>query len=165
MTTTTLKQKRQHYHRLLIALGEERYKDVIVSTRFGADSTKRLSEKQIDVLIAEAKERLARSSRKPEPKNTEKELKRWRNKCLLVMNERGITATPKDWTAVNSELAKKQYQWVMTEEQVKKGIANRKGLYAFSTLADLRKLFNQLVAIRDNERKKAKELKGLMLKN
>ncbi len=165
MTTTTLKQKRQHYHRLLIALGEERYKDVIVSTRFGVDSTKRLSEKQIDALIAEAKERLARSSRKPEPQNTERELKRWRNKCLLVMNERGITATPKDWTAVNAELAKKQYQWIMTKEQAKKGIANHKGLYAFSTVADLRKLFNQLVAIRDNERKKDKEMKVLMLKN
>jgi len=159
----TLKQKRQYYHQLLIALGEERYKDVIVSSRFGVETTTNLTEAQIDMLITDARTRLNKRPR--QSKNPERLIRQWRNKCLLVLNERGIFATPKDWSAVNHELAKKQYQWILTQEQIKKGIVNHKGLYAFNTLDDLKKLFRQLTAIRDNEQQKQSQLKQLMIRN
>ncbi|MBN1987851.1 MAG: hypothetical protein JW783_00455 [Bacteroidales bacterium] len=165
MTTTTLKEKRQHYHRLLLALGEAKYKDVIVSTRFNVNSTKELSAPQLDALITEAKQRLAKVSPKAAKSEDELQLKRWRNKCLLLLNQRGITATPKDWSPVNKELEKKQYQWILTEEQRSKGLVNHKGLYAFNTVESLVKLFKQLANIRDNEMAKAKEIKNLTLKN
>lgn len=167
-----LREKRQLYHRMLIALGEERYKKLIVSERFGVESTSRLTEKQMNMLIADAKLRLEKlrktnphSAKASHEEKKEHLIRKWRNKCLLVLNERGITATPKDWSNVNRELAKKQYQWIMPPEKQKREIVNSKGLYAFNTVEDLKKLFHQLVAIRDNERKKAKELRELMLRN
>lgn len=159
----TLKQKRQYYHQLLIALGEERYKEVIVSARFGVESTTGLSEESLDILIGEARMRL--NTKQRPITGTETNVRRWRNKCLLVLNERGILATPKDWAAVNAELAKKQYQWIMTNDQVKRGLVNHKGLYAFTRIEDLKKLFRQLTAIRDNEQSKAAQLKQLMINN
>ncbi len=167
-----LRQKRQYYHRLLLALGEERYKKLIVAERFGVESTSYLTERQLDILIYDARQRLEKVRKSnphfPKAKSQEKSdqlVRKWRNKCLLVLNERGITATPKDWSNVNRELAKKQYQWIMPPEKQKLEIINRKGLYAFNTVDDLKKLFHQLVAIRDNERKKDKELRELMLRN
>ena len=167
-----LRQKRQFYHRLLLALGEERYKKLIVAERFGVQSTSGLTERQLDILIYDARQRLEKVRKTnphfPKAKSQEKSeqlVRKWRNKCLLVLNERGITATPKDWSNVNRELAKKQYQWIMPPEKQQREIVNSKGLYAFSTVEDLKKLFHQLVAIRDNERKKAKELRELMLRN
>lgn len=164
-STDTLKRKRQYFHQILVALGEEAYKEVIVSAMFGTESTLELTEKQLDKLIADAKTRL-NSNRKPVTDDkAEITIKKWRNKCLLVLNERGIMANPKDWTAVNAELAKKQYQWVLTDEQRAKGIENHKGLYAFTTVDSLKKLFQQLAAIRDNEIKHNNKLKAIMHQN
>lgn len=169
MTTSeqSLKQKRQYFHQLLIQLGEARYKEVIVEVKFGVESTTELTEKQIDELINDAKSRLHNNNRNQprKPQDEQRLLKMWRNKCLLVLNERGIVATPKDWTAVNQELAKKQFQWILTDAQVERGLINHKGLYAFQTLDGLKKLFKQLCSIRDNEQAKAKQLKDLALKN
>lgn len=160
-----LKQKRQYFHQLLIQLGEVRYKDVIVGVKFNVDSTTDLNLKQMNALISDAQKRLYKGTSKPKNNNENKSLRMWRNKCLLVLNERGILATPKDWTAVNQELSKKQFQWVLTDAQAESGIINRKGLYAFTTVDVLKKLFKQLCSIRDNELKKAKELRDLALKN
>jgi hypothetical protein len=166
--TQSLKEKRQLYHKLLLALGEAKYKDVIISTQFGVESTTELTEAQLDSLIFDARKRL-NNLRKPTPesvvKPNEKNIKRLRNKCLLVLNERGITATPKDWSPINDELAKKQYQWILTPDQAANGLTNNKGLYAFNTEESLKKLFNQLVAIRDAERKKADKIKSIATNN
>ena len=160
-----IKQKRQYFHQLLIRLGEVRYKAVIVESAFGVSSTSDITEEwKLDQLIAEAENRLYRQGKRQQARQnaSERQLRHWRNKCLLVLNERGITATPKDWSMVNEELAKKQYQWIMPEDSQ---LINRKGLYTFRTVADLRKLFSQLCAIRDNEQTKAKILKDLAIKN
>ncbi len=165
----TIKQKRQRYHRLLLALGEARHKEVIVEAQFGVTSTTDLNEQQLDSLIADAQQRLNRL-KTPKPNNAPSEaeqklLRTWRNKCLLVLNERGITATPKDWSPVNNELAKKQYQWILSESQLQKGMVNRKGLWAFKTVDDLKKLFKQLASIRDKQEVRDQKLKDLSVKN
>lgn len=162
-----LKEKRQYYHKLLLALGEAQFKDVIISSQFGVESTTELTEAQLDSLIFDARKRL-NNLRKPTEsvvKPNETTIKRLRNKCLLVLNERGITATPKDWSPINNELAKKQYQWILTPEQEAQGLTNNKGLYAFNTEASLKKLFNQLVAIRDAEKKKAEKIRAISESN
>ncbi len=158
-----LKEKRQYFHRLLIRLGEVKYKEVIVESAFGVSSTSDITEEwKMDKLISEAENRLYRQGKQqPISATSQKQLRKWRNRCLLVLNERGIVATPKNWSAINEELSKKQYQWIMPEGN----IINRKGLYAFRTVNDLKKLFNQLCAIRDNEMAKAAILKDLALKN
>ena len=158
-----LKQKRQRFHQLLIRLGWERYKETIVSARFNVESTKDLSERQMDELIADAIHHL---NKKSQPASSDiKQLRTWRNRCLLVLAQRGITATPSDWTPVNHELEKKQFQWVLTAEQMAAGIINHQGLYAFKTVDDLKKLFNQLCAIRDNEQIRIKREKQMAFKN
>lgn len=161
-----LKQKRQHFHRLLLLLDEVPYKSQIIESFFGVTSTKDLTLQQLNELIAATQKRL-RTPEKTKSTNNDasKELRKLRNKCLLVLNERGITATPKDWSAVNNELAKKQYQWILTPLQQAKGLVNRRGLYAFQTAADLQKLFKQLCSIRDNEQVKNNLYKDLALKN
>jgi hypothetical protein len=53
----------------------------------------------------------------------------------------------------------------MRPEQLEKGIVNHKGLYAFQTVSDLKKLFNQLSSIRDNEKIKSDRLRDLAQKN
>jgi len=161
----TLKQKRQYFHQLLIAAGEAKYKDVIVSSRFDVNSTTELDEWQLDELINEAKYRMNRS-RKPVSEPVEgKKIKTWRNRCLLVLAQRGITATASNWTPINQELSKKQYQWIMQPIQLEKGFVNQKGLYAFNTIEDLKKLFNQLSAIRDNEQIKIRREQEMAFKN
>ncbi|HBL74268.1 MAG: hypothetical protein A2W90_18110 [Bacteroidetes bacterium GWF2_42_66] len=163
MNEEQLKQKRQRYHQLLIALGWERYKEVIVSSRFNVKSTIDLTEQQMDELIEDAKHHLYRQNR---PVSADaKQLRTWRNRCLLVLAQRDIKATPKDWSAVNNELAKKQYQWIMSPAELEKGHINQKGLYAFTTVDDLKKLFNQLSAIRDNELIRAKREQEMAFKN
>ncbi len=157
----TLKEKRQLFHRLLLALGEEKYKEVIVEGTFpGIESTTELNEQQLDRLIADAKIRIGRSDksglvkRRPiAPANApeETEIRRMRNKCLQVLSQRGIKSTPKDWTAVNNELAAPRYQWILSQEQRASGVINTRGLGTFNTVESLRKLFYQLCAIRDNE--------------
>lgn len=160
----TLKHKRQYYHQLLVALGEEAHKETIVASAFGTTSTQDLNAKQLDSLIADAKKRLAANANSAQEK-ADFQVKKWRNKCLLVLNQRGIMAKPKDWSAVNDELAKKQYQWILTDQQREKGIVNHKGLYAFGTVLDLKKLFWQLAAIRDAEMKRNARLKELISNN
>lgn len=161
----TLKQKRQQFHQILIRLGEARYKEVIVEAKYGVSSTTQLNEKQLNALISDANKRLHKGSSKPKKGDESKLLRMWRNKCLLVLNERGIVATPKDWSAVNQELSKKQFQWVLTDAQANQGYVNHKGLWAFTKVDDLKKLFKQLCSIRDNEQAKAKQLKDLAIKN
>lgn len=158
-----LKQKRQRFHQLLIRLGWEHYKETIVSSRFNVDSTTELDERQMDELIADAIHHLNRKAR-PEAADI-KQLRTWRNRCLLVLSQRGITATASNWTPINQELAKKQYQWVLTADQMAAGIINHKGLYAFTTVDDLKKLFNQLSAIRDNEQIRIRREQEMALKN
>ncbi len=157
-----LKQKRQYFHQLLIALGEAKYKDVIVSSRFNTNSTKELDEWQLDELIADAKHR---GTRTVPATDDNRQIRTWRNRCLQVLAQRGITATPNNWNDVNEELARKHFQWIMTPQQMNKGLTNHKGLYAFRTVADLKKLFNQLASIRDNEARKANYLRDLASKN
>lgn len=156
-----LKEKRQLFHRLLIALGEVKYKEVIVEGMFpGIESTMSLNEQQLDMLISDAKNRLGRRGqdvkrRQITPANSPEEyqIKQLRNKCLQVLTERGIKSTPKDWTAVNKELAAPRYQWVLSEEQRATGVINKRGIGTFNTVESLKKLFYQLCAIRDNELK------------
>lgn len=156
-------KKRQYFHQLLIRLGEVRHKAIIVESEFGVSSTSQLQEWQVNQLIKSAESRLQQQGKrlKKTRDQEQRQLKNWRNKCLLVLNERGIVATPKDWSAVNNELSKKQYQWVMPDN----GTINRKGLFAFRTVDDLKILFKQLCAIRDNEKKAAVRIKDLALKN
>lgn len=158
----TLKQKRQYFHQLLIRLGEVKYKELIIEAEFGVTSTKDITEAwKMDKLIADAQNRLEQNNQSaPQKPKSDKQLRLLRNKCLQVLNQRGIAPTPKNWQPVNEELAKKQYQWVM-----RSGLINRKGLYAFSTVPDLRKLFHQLSSIRDNEIKKGQYLNELASKN
>jgi len=162
----TLKTKRQYYHQLLIAAGEAQYKDVIVSSRFDVNSTTELTEEwQLDELINDVKHRMYNKKRPGPNVDDDRKIKTWRNRCLLVLSQRGITATPKDWSTINHELAKKQYQWITSPAQLQKGFVNQKGLYAFSTVADLKKLFNQLSAICDNEKIRATKERDLAHKN
>lgn len=160
----TLKQKRQLFHRLLIAMGEEKYKEVIVEGTFpGIESTKDLTEQQLDRLISEAEARMGRRGQHikraqlPSPHGEgaggEVEIRKLRNRCLQVLSERGITSTPKDWSAVNHELEADRYQWILTDEQRAAGIKNKRGIGTFNTVESLRKLLTQLCAIRDNENK------------
>lgn len=155
-----LKEKRQLFHRLLIALGEEKYKEVIVEGTFpGIESTKDLNEQQLDRLISDAEARMGRKDKsRPvrkaithEPEQAE--IRKLRNRCLQVLAERGISSTPKDWSQVNKELQADRYQWILTDEQRAAGIVNKRGLGTFNTVDSLRKLFSQLCAIRDNENK------------
>lgn len=162
----TLKAKRQYYHQLLIAAGEAKYKDVIVSARFDVESTTELIEWQLDELIQDVKHRIARQKRTvPALPDDTKKIKTWRNRCLLVLTQRGITATASDWSPINNELSKKQYQWIMSPVLLEKGFINQKGLYAFNSIDDLKKLFNQLSAIRDNEQVRIKREKDMAFKN
>ena len=155
-----LKQKRQQYHKLLLSLGEEKYKDVIVEATFsGCESTTQLNESQIDRLITEAQARLGKrgvpAQRKPLSPTLnpeEHQIRQLRNKCLQVMGERGFKSTPKDWSAINNELSAPRYQWVLSEEQRQSGLINKRGIGTFNTVKSLRKLFYQLCAIRDNEK-------------
>lgn len=156
----TLKAKRQQFHKLLIALGEEKYKEVIVEGTFnGIESTKYLNESQLDQLISDALTRMGKrgmeTKRRPlaaanAPEETQ--IRGLRNKCLQVMAERSIKSTPKDWTAINNELAAPRYQWVLTDEQRAQGMINKRGIGTFNTVDSLKKLFYQLCAIRDNEK-------------
>lgn len=178
-TTDILKAKRQRYHKMLLTLGEAKYKDVIVSAQFGVQHTTELTEKQLDSLIADAQARIDNLKRNTpvrankqavranndSPQPDDKAIRTWRNKCLQVLTQRGITATPKNWQPVNDELAKKQYQWILTPAQQAQGKVNSKGLYTFNTVDDLKKLFNQLVAIRDAEKKRDAKLKILTQNN
>lgn len=159
----SLKIKRQRFHQLLIRLGWERYKETIVSARFNVESTTELDERQMDELISDAIHHLNKKSQ-PVSSDT-KQLRTWRNRCLLVLSQRGITATPSDWTPVNQELSKKQFQWVLTADQMAAGIINHQGLYAFKTIDDLKKLFNQLCAIRDNEQIRIRREQEMAFKN
>jgi hypothetical protein len=157
-----LRQKRQQFHRLLIALGEEKYKEVIVEGTFhGIESTKDLNEQQLDLLILNAQNRMGRKeSKQPAQRRPlaaanapeETQIRGLRNKCLQVLAERGIKSTAKDWTAVNTELAAPRYQWVLTDEQRAQGMINKRGIGTFNTVESLRKLFYQLCAIRDNQK-------------
>ena len=156
-------KKRQRFHKLLIALGEVKYKEVIVSSRFNVDSTRLLDEWQLDELIRDAQHRLGKRTLRPS--DDYKQVRTWRNRCLLVLGQRGITATPSDWSPINNELARKHFQWIMTPQEAEKGLVNHKGLYAFRTVPDLKKLFNQLSSIRDNEARKAQQLRDLALRN
>lgn len=156
----TLKAKRQQFHKLLIALGEEKYKEVIVEGTFhGIESTKDLNELQLDRLIADAQARMGKRGMETKcrplaaanaPEETQ--IRSLRNKCLQVLGERGIKSTAKDWTAVNAELAAPRYQWVLTDEQRAQGMINKRGIGTFNTVESLRKLFYQLCAIRDNQK-------------
>jgi len=158
---TRMKQKRQQFHQLLIALGEEKYKEVIVEGTFaGVEHTTQLNEAQLDQLIAEAQIRMGnrgvsvkRVSMAPANNPEEYQIKQLRNKCLQVMTERGIKTTPKDWSAVNNELASPRYQWILTDEQRAQGMINKRGIGTFNTVESLRKLFYQLCSIRDNQAK------------
>lgn len=160
-----LKAKRQYYHQLLIAAGEAKYKDVIVSARFDVNSTTELDEWQLDELIQDAKHRLAKQKCTVPVADDSKIIRKWRNRCLLVLSQRGITAKPGDWSPINNELSKKQFQWIMSPVQLEKGYVNHKGLYAFTTIDDLKKLFNQLSAIRDNEQIRATKERAMAMKN
>jgi|GEM_PF-3290064 len=154
-----LKEKRQLFHRLLLALGEDKYKEVIVEGTFpGIESTKDLNEQQLDRLISDAKTRMGNRGQEVKRRPIaaanapeEYQVKQLRNKILQVLSQRGIKSTPKDWTQVNTELAAPRYQWVLSEEQRAAGIVNKRGLGTFNTPETLRKLFYQLCAIRDNE--------------
>jgi len=154
-----MKQKRQQFHQLLIALGEEKYKEVIVEGTFaGVEHTTQLNETQLDQLINDAQTRLGNRGIKVERRplapvhNPEEyQIKQLRNKCLQVLNQRGITSTPKDWSAVNNELAAPRYQWILSEIQRAAGVINHRGIGTFNTVDSLRKLFYQLCAIRDNQ--------------
>lgn len=153
-----IKQKRQYYHRILIQLGEEKYKDLIVEAFFpGCTSTTTLDDAQISKLIADAERRLGERNL-PKPArpamagiDNAAVIRSLRNKCLQVLAQRGIKATPRDWSSVNKELEAARYQWILTDEQRAKGYKNRRGLALFTTVDDLRKLFRQLCKIRDNE--------------
>jgi len=155
-----LKDKRQQYHKLLIALGEEKYKEVIIGGTFpGIEHTTDLTESQIDILITDAENRMGhkglpvqRISIAPANNPEEYQIKQLRNKCLQVLTERGIKTTPKDWSQVNNELAAPRYQWVLTDEQRASGMINKRGIGTFNTVESLRKLFYQLCAIRDNQK-------------
>jgi len=157
---TRLKGKRQQYHKLLIALGEEKYKEVIIEGTFpGKEHTTDLTEAQIDILISDAESRMGkrgmevkRVSIAPANNPEEFQIKQLRNKCLQVLTERGIKTTPKDWSQVNNELAAPRYQWVLSEEQRAAGMINKRGIGTFNTVDSLRKLFYQLCAIRDNQK-------------
>ena len=156
---TRLKRKRQLYHNLLVALGEEKYKQVIVEGSFpGIEHTTDLTEVQLDTLISDAERRMGnrgevkRVSLAPANNPEEYQIKQLRNKCLQVLTERGIKTTPKDWSQVNNELAAPRYQWVLTEEQRAAGMINKRGIGTFNTVESLRKLFYQLCAIRDNQK-------------
>jgi hypothetical protein len=168
----TLLQKRKQYHRILIELGEEKYKDVIVGATFpGKASTTELSETQLDVLIHDAKTRAGehayerRQPLSPTTNPEQSEIRRLRNKCLLVLAERGITATPKDWSAVNRELEADRYQWILTDRERAAGRKNKRGLIAFNTPESLRKLFKQLCSIRDNQQVIIKRIRETAAKN
>ena len=171
-TNPILAEKRQKYHRLLLKLGEEKYKSVIVEGTFnGIESTTDLNEQQLDILIADANTRLGQkgyAQRKPiapahEPEQAE--LRRLRNKCLLVLAERGIKATAKDWSAINKELEAARYQWILTDEQRAAGVVNKRGLTAFNTPETLKKLFMQLSSIRDNQRTIGNKIKKITVEN
>ncbi len=167
MNTQTIKTKRQRFHRLLISLGEAEHKEAIVAEHIGTGSTMEITEAQLDTLIADALKRLAQK-KQPAPAKADSadiQIRKWRNKCLLVLAERGIRATAKDWTAINAELEKKHYQWVLSDAQRERGTVNTKGLFAFSTVDSLRKLFGQLAAIRDAEKAKSKQIKKLAAQN
>lgn len=159
-TNKSLAQKRQKFHKLLIQLGEEKYKSVIVEGTFpGIESTTELNEQQLVTLINDALKRLGKKRTgeyQPITRQNElvqAEIRRLRNKCLIVLGERGIKATPKDWSAINKELEAERYQWILPAETRNKGVINKRGLMAFNTPETLKKLFVQLCSIRDNEKK------------
>ncbi len=151
----TTAQKRQRFHQLLLRTGEVEYKAEIINSFFpGITSTKNLNDFQMSVLLADAEQRAGIRQKKAQRKPQKPEsagIRRMRNKVLLVLAERGIKATPKDWSKVNQELSAKRYQWILTDEQRQKGLINQKGLLAFNTVEDLQKLFKQLCRIRDLE--------------
>ena len=166
ITNERLKAKRQYYHQLLLKLGEEKYKEVILEAQFGVESTKQLTEPQLDKIISDTERRMGTRQRPTKPTvDPDKILRSMRNKCLLVLSERGIQATPKDWSKINNELMAERYQWIMSETDRANGKVNRHGLMTFRTLPQLQKLFYQLCAIRDNEKTKAKEVQFLANNN
>jgi len=170
ITTERLKKKRQLYHRLLLMLGEAKYKEVITEGTFGVESTTELTESQLDSLISNAQIRIneRRSNVRPtatKPEN-DVEIRRLRNKCLIAMSERGIRPQSKDWSPINKELEADRYQWVLTEEQRAKGMKkNTRGLMAFNNKEVLTKLFKQLCVIRDNEAKQYAGAQALARQN
>jgi hypothetical protein len=163
-STDRLARKRQFYHQLLLRLNEAKYKEVITSGTYGVKSTRALSEAQLDSLISNAELRLEERQRtfatKPKPASDDVEVRKLRNKCLLVLSQRGITATPKDWSSINKELEAKRYQWVLPEPIREKGLINKRGLLAFKTKDDLTKLFQQLCQIRDTEKERTEVMQS-----
>jgi Protein of unknown function (DUF1018). len=170
-TEARLKQKRQYFHQLLIKAGATAHKEMILDIHFGVTSSKELTEAQLDEIILEYEQHLGidkKQYRKPVKRNKEQDevlIRRLRNKILLVLAERGIRATAKDWKPVNDELSAKRYQWIMTPDQQQKGIVNHKGLLAFTTPESLEKLFRQLCRIRDNEKEHNAIIKNLTEQN
>lgn len=161
-----LKQKRQQFHRLLLANGEEKYKEVIIEGTFpGKEHTTDLTEAQIDILITDAERRngcrkgksglvptIQRMPITSTNSTEEYQIKQQRNKCLIVLSERGIRPVAKDWSPINNELSAPRYQWILTDEQRAQGMINKRGIGTFNTVESLKKLFYQLCAIRDNEK-------------
>ncbi len=152
----TLAQQRQRYHRLLLQLGEAEYKEEIISSYWpNCTSTKQLNTFQMNILLRDAEERAgirqkARTTAATKAPTTAA-VRKMRSRILLVLAERGITAKVSDWSQVNKELEAKRYQWILSEEQRAKGLVNKKGLLAFTTVEDLQKLLKQLCRIRDVE--------------
>lgn len=158
----TLAEKRQRFHRLLLQLGEAAHKEDIVSSFFpGITSTSSLDIFQMNVLLKDAEQRAGigykarRTAAAKAPETAA--VRKLRNKCLLVLAERGIRATAKDWSDINAELAAKRYQWILSDAQREQGLTNLRGLTAFTTVEDLQKLFRQLCKIRDMEQLKTKK--------
>ena len=169
ITEERLKGKRQFFHNLLVKLGEVQYKDMIIETRFGVESSKELTEEQLNILITDTEKRLNPQQKVAQKISNDfdqdKIIRQFRNKCLIVLNERGISATPKDWSKINIELTAARYQWIVSEDEKQKGIVNKRGLMAFKTKEQLQKLFYQLCQIRDNEKKQAKNITRLATNN
>lgn len=137
-----IKQKRQKFN-ILLHYGHLMEAKPHILAGYGAESTKDLTEKQLDELIIRVQAIINK-------KQTEGDqlTRQWRHKCLRMMHECGVDTH--DWEAVNAFCMDKR-------------IAG-KHLYELTT-DELQVLHRKLHNVRDRKAEKAEKIENVAFQN
>lgn len=141
--TEIIKQKRKLFNILLVRTHQMDAKDHILAGQ-GVESTKELTESQLDDLIS-----WANSLINDKHEQVSKEVRSWRSKCLRIMKDCGVNT--QDWSAVNR---------FMLDSRV-----CGKHLYELKTVAELKKLHRKLHSISENIQKRLADEQMKMMCN
>ena len=104
-----IKQKRRVAHALMHKIGALPNKQEVLAA-YGVESTKDLSNQQIDDLIERLKQAVSKRYA------TSSDVRKWRSNVLLMLNKCGVYADNNDWTRVNKFLLDKRVAGKMLYE-------------------------------------------------